>query len=208
MKARVDYQVVLPAAVEALRDLDAVTRMVSLEPRLLELVRIRASQVNGCRPCVQLHTSRAQALGESEERLAQVGVWRDTAAFSVRERAALNWCEAVTLPPASGAAEDAFEQVAASFDPQEIVALTLAVIAINAWNRLHLALGEPSRAAERPASPSPTKSTTDPRLAKLAAGLEELEERIAQVRDDFRHATEGPPHPRYYEYDGQGITPF
>jgi AhpD family alkylhydroperoxidase len=208
MKARVDYHVVLPAAAEALRDLDAVTRMVSLEPLLLELIRLRASQLNGCGLCVQLHTSRAQALGEHEQRLADVNEWRDAAAFSVRERAALGWCEALTLLPANGPADDAFALVAASFDPQEIVALTLAVIAVNAWNRLHLALGEPSHAGDGPASPSPTKGTTDPRLAKLAAGLEELEERIAKVRDDFQHATEGPPHPRYYEYDGQGITPF
>ena len=208
MKQRVDYHVVLPAAAEALRELDAVTRMVSLEPQLLELIRLRASQLNGCGFCVQLHTGRAQTLGEDERRLAEVGAWRDTAAFSVRERAALNWCEAVTLLPTNDAADDAFDQVAASFEPQEVVALTLAVIAINGWNRLHLALGEPSHAAKRPASPSPTKATTDPRLAKLAAGLEELEERIAQVRDDFRHATEGPPHPRYYEYNREGITPF
>ena len=205
MKARVDYHVVLPAAAEALRDLDAVTRTVSLEPRLLELVGLRASQLNGCGLCVQLHTSRAQALGEDEERLAKVGAWHDTAAFSVRERAALSWCEALTLLPANGAAEDAFEQVATSFDPQEIVALTLAVIAVNAWNRLRMALGEPSHVGKGPVPASTTKPKTDPRLAKLAAGLEELEAKIAEVRDDFNHATEGPPHPRYYE---QGITPF
>jgi AhpD family alkylhydroperoxidase len=208
MTVRVDYRVVLPAAAEALRDLDGVSRMVSLEPRLLELIRLRASQLNGCGFGLQLHTNRARTLGEEEQRLVEVGAWRDSAAFSVRERAALSWCEALTLLPAMDAADDAYEQLSASFDPQEIVALTLAIIAVNGWNRLHIALGEPSRAGGRAAPPPAPPGTTDPRVTKLANGLRDLEEKIAQVRDDFRHATEGPPHPRYHEYDGQGPTPF
>jgi AhpD family alkylhydroperoxidase len=138
---RVDHKRVLPDARKALLGLDAVGRQSTLEPALLELVRVRASQINGCAYCLELHTNDARARGEDERRLHVLAAWRHAACFTPRERAALAWCEAITLLPQTGAPDELYEDLEPLFSPQEIVALTVAIAAINAWNRLAVATG-------------------------------------------------------------------
>ncbi|HUZ40714.1 MAG TPA: carboxymuconolactone decarboxylase family protein [Acidimicrobiales bacterium] len=140
---RVDYQTVFPAAIKAMATLEAAVHSSSLDPELLELVKVRASQLNGCAYCVDMHTKDAQAIGMDSQRLHLVAVWTEAPVYSPRERAALAWCEALTLLPSSGAPDHVYEQVAQQFSPEEIVALTLAIVAINGWNRLAVGLRTP-----------------------------------------------------------------
>lgn len=140
---RIDYRTVFPAALNAMATLEATVHSSSLDPELLELVKVRASQLNGCAYCVDMHTKDAQGIGMESQRLHLVVVWPEAPVYSPRERAALAWCEALTLLPSSGAPDDVYEQVAQQFSPEEIVALTLAIVAINGWNRLAVGLRTP-----------------------------------------------------------------
>jgi AhpD family alkylhydroperoxidase len=108
----------------------------TLEPSLIELVKLRASQINGCAYCIDMHTKDARAAGESEQRLYALSAWQETPFYSARERAALAWTEAVTLVAGEHVPDDVYEQARGQFDEKELVDLTLAVIAINGWNRL------------------------------------------------------------------------
>jgi len=137
---RVDYRSVFPAAVTAMAGLEQAVHSSSLEAELLELVKLRASQINGCGYCVDMHTKDATNMGVENQRLHLVVAWKEAPVYSPRERAALAWCEALTMLPSSGAPDDVYEQVAAQFDPEEIVALTLAIVAINGWNRFAVGL--------------------------------------------------------------------
>ena len=143
MTMRIDYRTVFPAALNAMATLEATVHSSSLDPELLELVKVRASQLNGCAYCVDMHTKDAQGIGMESQRLHLVVVWPEAPVYSPRERAALAWCEALTLLPSSGAPDDVYEQVAQQFSPEEIVALTLAIVAINGWNRLAVGLRTP-----------------------------------------------------------------
>ena len=107
-----------------------------LEHSLLELVKIRTSQINGCAYCLDMHTKDARALGETEQRIYALNGWRETPFFSERERAALEWTEAVTLVASSHVADSVYAAVAPHFSEAELVALTFAAVTINAWNRL------------------------------------------------------------------------
>lgn len=140
---RLDYARELPEASSAMSGLEAVVRASTLEPALRELVKIRASQLNGCAYCVDMHTKDAQAIGETEQRLHLVAVWRDAPVYTERERAALAWTEAMTLLPESGAPDDVYAAVERAFSPAERVALSLAIIAINGWNRLSVGFRTP-----------------------------------------------------------------
>ncbi|TAM56050.1 MAG: carboxymuconolactone decarboxylase family protein [Chloroflexota bacterium] len=133
---RLDHGKVLPQASQAMIQLEHVVDASPLEAKLRELVKLRASQINGCAYCVDMHTKDAVAIGEDEQRLHLVAVWREAPVFSPRERAALAWTEALTLLPETGAPDDVYAEVADNFTPAEQVALTLAIIAINGWNRL------------------------------------------------------------------------
>lgn len=133
---RLDYQHTFPAAFQAMLGLEKAVHSSDLEPLLLELVKIRASQLNGCAHCLEMHTKDSRALGESDDRMHLVAAWEEAPCFTERERAALAWCETLTLLPSSGAPDEVFEEVAKVFTEEEIVALTLAIIAINGWNRL------------------------------------------------------------------------
>ena len=133
---RLEYREALPEAPRALRELDHVVAASTLEPSLRDLVKVRASQINGCSYCVDLHTREATAAGEDVQRLHLLAVWREAPVFTARERAALAWTEALTRLPETGAPDDVYAEVARVFDPAEQVALTVAVIAINGWNRL------------------------------------------------------------------------
>jgi len=119
--------------------LEEYLRTTDLEPRLLELVRMRASLINGCAYCVDMHSKDARACGETEQRLYAVSVWRETPFFSDRERAALAWTEAVTLIGEGHVTDEVYEEVRQHFNEKELVELTLAVVAINGWNRFALA---------------------------------------------------------------------
>lgn len=107
-----------------------------LEQSLLELVKFRASQINGCAYCIDMHTKDARAHGETEQRLYALSAWRETPFFTERERAALAWTEAVTLVSATGVPDDVYEEARRHFDDGELVDLTFAIVAINGWNRL------------------------------------------------------------------------
>lgn len=136
MASRINYQRSAPGAVHALLNVENYVRQSGLEKPLLELVRLRASQINGCAYCVDMHTKDARAAGESEQRLYAVSVWRDTPFFTERERAALAWTEAVTQLSESHVPDDVYQLARQQFDEKELVNLTMAVIAINSWNRL------------------------------------------------------------------------
>jgi AhpD family alkylhydroperoxidase len=138
---RVDYHVQFPNGVAALVKLEAALRESPLEPALLELVRIRASQINGCAYCLAMHTRDARARGENQVRLDTVAAWRETPFFTERERAALAWCESLTDLAHARALGEVFAEVEAVFSSQEAAALTFAVVAINSWNRLAVGLG-------------------------------------------------------------------
>lgn len=140
---RLDYKKLLPEANRAMSELEKVVESSTLEPKLRELVKLRASQINGCAYCVDMHTKDARAIGEDEQRLHLVAVWRESPTFSPRERAALGWTEALTLLPESGAPDGVYEAMAREFDPTEQVALTLAIVAINGWNRLAVGFRQP-----------------------------------------------------------------
>lgn len=142
-RARLDYSKVLPAAAAAMAGLEQVVHASTLEPELLELVKVRASQINGCGYCLDMHTKDAAVLGMEPQRLHLVAAWREAPIYSDRERAALLWCEALTLLPGSGAPDPAYQAVAASFSPEEVVSLTLAIVAINGWNRLAVGFRTP-----------------------------------------------------------------
>lgn len=141
---RLDYAKTLPEATRAMSELERVVAGSTLEPKLRELVKLRASQLNGCAYCVDMHTKDAEAIGESEQRLHLVAVWREAPVYSDRERAALAWTEALTLLPETGAPDDVYAEVARLFSAQEQVALTLAIVAINGWNRLSVGFRRPA----------------------------------------------------------------
>ncbi len=136
MQSRLDYGAIAPAAREAMYALEKYVRHCGLESGLLELVKLRASQINGCAYCVDMHTKDARALGETEQRLYAVAVWREAPFFSEREQAALAWTEAVTLVAQSGVPDDVYQTARSQFSEKELIDLTMAIIAINGWNRL------------------------------------------------------------------------
>jgi AhpD family alkylhydroperoxidase len=140
---RIDYQKVFPDALRAMLGLEKAVHASSLEPELLELVKMRASQLNGCAYCLDMHSKDARARGDTEQRLHVLSAWREAPFYSERERAALAWCEALTLLPQTGAPDDVYAELERAFEPEEIVALTLAIVAINGWNRFAVGLRSP-----------------------------------------------------------------
>jgi len=121
----------------AMFHVERTVRKSSLEPALLELVKLRASQLNRCGYCIDMHTKDARAAGETEQRLYCLSVWREAAFYSARERAALEWTEAVTLlPDTRDVPDDVYQRVSEQFSEKELVDLNFCVVAINCWNRL------------------------------------------------------------------------
>jgi AhpD family alkylhydroperoxidase len=115
-----------------------------IDKRLFELVKIRASQINGCAFCLDMHTKDARAEGETEQRIYALNAWRETPFFSDRERAALEWTEALTrLGHVDGVPDDLYARVREQFDEDQVFALTCAVVVINSWNRLSIAFRPP-----------------------------------------------------------------
>ncbi len=139
MTQRIDYKTASPAAFQAMLALEGHARQCGLEHALLELVKTRVSQINGCAYCLDMHTRDARAAGETEQRLYLLSAWREAPVYTPRERAALAWAEAVTLIAGQGVSDGAYAQAQRQFDAQALVDLTLAIVAINGWNRLAIA---------------------------------------------------------------------
>ena len=141
MQPRIDAHNASPSAIKALYTLSAhVQSGLELDPKLLALLELRASQLNGCAFCIDMHSKDARALGESEQRLYALNAWRETPFFSERERAALEWTEAVTNIQEGHVPADVFERARKHFSDGELVNLTLAIAVINSWNRIGIAL--------------------------------------------------------------------
>lgn len=136
MNKRIDYYSASKEAMQAMIGLERSVAKLGLEPQLVELIKLRASQINGCAFCVDLHTREAREAGETERRLYGVTVWRETPFFTERERAALAWTEALTLIAQTHAPDADYELLAAHFTPKEMTDLTLAIGTINVWNRI------------------------------------------------------------------------
>jgi len=150
---RLDYYQAAPDGAKALQGLQAyVNNHTGLDHKILELVKLRCSQINGCAFCVDLHTREARQSGESERRLHAVAVWRESPLFTLEERAALAWAEAVTLVSVDHVPDDVFQWVGKYFSGKRLVDLTFAVLAINSWNRLAVAFRVPTP-AEVPPTP-------------------------------------------------------
>jgi AhpD family alkylhydroperoxidase len=155
MTERIDSATVRAhGGMRAMLELEKAVYGSGIEPSLLDLVKIRASQINGCAFCIEMHTREARARGESEQRIYGLDAWRETPWFSPRERAALAWTEAVTLVADTRVPDAVYDEARARFDEKEIVGLTFAVVAINGWNRLNVSFrrapGDP-RVAHTPA---------------------------------------------------------
>jgi AhpD family alkylhydroperoxidase len=136
MQPRIAYAKVAPGAVQVMQGLERYLATTNLEPTLLDLVKLRASQINGCAYCIDMHWKDARAHDESEQRLYGLDAWRESPYYSDRERAALAWTEAVTLVALDHVPDAVYKQARECFAETELVNLTLAVVAINGWNRL------------------------------------------------------------------------
>ncbi|WP_042422724.1 carboxymuconolactone decarboxylase family protein [Comamonas granuli] len=139
MTPRINYPQAAPGAFEAMLGLERYARASGLEHGLLELVKTRVSQINGCAYCLDMHTKDARAAGETEQRLYLLPAWRETHFYTPRERAALAWAEALTTLGGHGVPDALYAEARRHFDDKALVDLSLAVVAINGWNRLSVA---------------------------------------------------------------------
>lgn len=154
MSVRIDYRQAAPAAFKAMLDLETSVRRSGLDHSLLELVKMRASQINRCAYCLDMHSKDARAAGETEQRLYVLPAWREAPFYSARERAALAWTEAVTEISGNEVADDLYAEARREFSEKEIVDLTLAIIAINGWNRLAIAFRSEAGSYVAPSHPA------------------------------------------------------
>jgi AhpD family alkylhydroperoxidase len=139
MNPRINHRNVSPRAIQAMMGLEKAVHQGGLETALLNLVRIRVSQINGCAYCIDMHSKDLRAAGESEQRIYELDAWRETPFYTEREQAALAWTEAVTDLADGHVPDSVYQQARAQFSEEELVTLTLAVIGINGWNRLNIA---------------------------------------------------------------------
>ena len=145
MNGRVDFNKYLGSGMtRALLALQREIEATGLDHSLIHLVKIRASQMNGCAYCIDMHTKDARADGETEQRIYALNAWRETPFFNDRERAALEWTEAVTQIADTHVSDDLYERARQQFDEAELVALNFAVISINAWNRIAITFRAPA----------------------------------------------------------------
>jgi AhpD family alkylhydroperoxidase len=144
MRPRFNYAQAAPGVYDAMDGLDQYVAACGLEESLLHLVRLRASQLNGCAYCIDMHWKDLRALGEGEQRLYGLDAWRESTYYSPRERAALEWTEAVTLVAGAHVPDVVYEAVRPHFTAKELCDLTLVVATINAWNRLSIAARLPA----------------------------------------------------------------
>ena len=140
MEPRIDPRKTSPGALKAMFGLEQYVRNTGLDEKLLLLVKFRVSQINGCAYCLDMHSKDLRAAGETEQRLYLLDAWRESPFYNERERAALAWAEAVTLVADNHVPDEVYEQARSQFTDEELVNLTLAVVAINGWNRLSISL--------------------------------------------------------------------
>jgi AhpD family alkylhydroperoxidase len=138
MAERLNYSKSFPEGVHALLNIEKAIRASGLEPSLLELVKSRASQLNGCAYCLDMHTKDARAAGETEQRLYVLPAWREASFYTARERAALAWTEVITNIQQGNAEDAVFEEARREFSESELVKLTLAITQVNTWNRISI----------------------------------------------------------------------
>jgi AhpD family alkylhydroperoxidase len=150
MHPRIDLQEAPEGAVRAMYGLEQYVRQSGLENSLLHLLKVRASQINGCAYCIDMHTKDARAAGETEQRLYGLNAWRETPFYTDRERAALEWTESLTLISENHVPDELYERVRKHFTEAELVNLTLGVVAINGWNRLSIAFRAVPGSYQRP----------------------------------------------------------
>jgi AhpD family alkylhydroperoxidase len=136
---RIEYAKTAPEVLNAMLALERQVHASGLEESLIDLVQLRASQINGCAYCIDMHSKDARARGETEQRLYELDAWRETPFYSARERAALAWTEAVTLVTSGHVADDVYEAAREQFSDRELAFLTLTIVAINGWNRVQIA---------------------------------------------------------------------
>ena len=139
MKSRINVLRVSPRALQAMMGLQTYVNDSGLEHSLLELVKMRASQINGCAFCLDMHSKDARAAGETEQRLYMLDAWREAPLYNARERAALEWTEAITFLREEHVPDHVFDAVRKHFSEEELVSLSLAVVAITGWNQLNVA---------------------------------------------------------------------
>jgi AhpD family alkylhydroperoxidase len=140
MTARLDYRKFSKEPMKAMLDMEAYLSQCGLDPKLLHMIKLRASQINGCAYCIDMHWKDARAIGETEQRLYGLDAWRESPYYTDRERAALEWTESLTLISNTHAPDEAFRAVKAQFSEQEIIDLTYAISAINSWNRIAISM--------------------------------------------------------------------
>ncbi|RAP74198.1 carboxymuconolactone decarboxylase family protein [Paenibacillus montanisoli] len=141
MQLRMNHRAVNPAGFQALLKLEDATKKMGLDPVLYELIKIRASQINGCSFCLDMHTTDLRNIGETEQRVNLILVWRETPLFTEKERAALALTEAVTRISEAGVPQEVYDEVRKHFSESEYVSLIMAINAINCWNRIAIATG-------------------------------------------------------------------
>lgn len=141
MKARMNYRAANPQALQAMLQLEKYVQESGLDKKLIELIKIRASQINGCAFCLDMHTQDARKLGETEQRIYLLSVWREAAVYTEAERAVLALTEAVTMITKGGVSDEVYEQVREHFDENQYVALIMAINTINCWNRIAISTG-------------------------------------------------------------------
>jgi len=139
MQQRLDALKASPGAYKAMAGLQAYVDQTGLEKSLLELVKIRSSQINGCAFCLVMHTNDARKQGETDDRMHLLNAWREAPVFTERERAALRWTEAITLVTEGHVPDDVYEEARRHFSEKELVDLTAAIVTINGWNRISIA---------------------------------------------------------------------
>jgi AhpD family alkylhydroperoxidase len=153
LEPRIEYQKTLPPeALRAFYQVEHAVRNSGLDPKLLHLIKMRASQINGCAFCLDMHSKDARLAGETEQRLYALNAWRETPFYTDRERAALEWAEAVTLISRDQAPDNLYEKTRQFFNESEFAALTLAVVMINNWNRIAISFRSVPGSYEPPAA--------------------------------------------------------
>lgn len=149
MSARFDLSEASPEGYAAMLNLNAKVHAGGLDQALVELVKIRVSQLNGCAFCLDMHVGLARKLGVEHQRLHLLATWHDAACFSAIERAALDWAETLTRLPGGSVSDDAYQRIRAHFELADMATLTLAIVEINAWNRLMMAARRPPLSSAR-----------------------------------------------------------
>ena len=167
MSARIDYQTVAPGSTQGLEELARFVRSGTLPPALLELVMIRASQINGCAYCLDVHYRRARRAGIPQSQLDTLPAWAESPAFSEKERAALAWTESLTLMFRDHVPDSSWDRVKTQFSEREVVDLSIAIVEINSWNRLMTAFRTPPTFGTQRSS---SAGSSTPPTGKPAAG--------------------------------------